>query len=84
MGNRNHRARRLSAEEFIRIWQTAETVEQVAEVTGAHYTAVLGRARAYRERGVQLRELPRIGRQRRGNDWAALRALASDLGGGSE
>jgi len=83
--NRNHRAKRLSADEFIRIWQAAETVEQVAEETGAHYTAVLSRARRYRERGVQLRELQRSVRPHNyGNDWDALRALAVELRPGSE
>lgn len=71
------RAKRIEAEEFIRVWQGAENVEQVAERTGLYHAVCVTRARSYRARGVPLREL-RKGNQRR-RDWAALRALAEQL-----
>lgn len=65
--------KRLTAEDFIRIWQAADSVEQVSEQTGMWISACSSRSRTYRERGVMLRELPR--RRVRRNDWAGLPAL---------
>lgn len=77
MGNHNRNAKRLTAEEFVRIWQAADSVDQVAEQTGLYHAACATRARSYRERGVPLRELPK--RRTLRNDWDALRALAVEL-----
>ena len=76
------RNRSLTAEEFVRIWQAADSIEQVAEQTGMHHSVCATRARSYRERGVLLQELPR--RRQLRNDWDALRDLAVQLRPGSE
>jgi hypothetical protein len=82
VSKQNWKRSRVTAEEFVRIWQGADSVEQVSEQTGLYHGACVTRARSYRERGVPLQELPK--RRTLRNDWKALRELAVELRPGSE
>lgn len=66
----------ISAEEFIRIWQTSESREEVIRRTGMTSTTVSHRVKSYRARGVPLKIFKLRGCYK---DWDALRDLARSL-----
>lgn len=49
----------LSAEEFIKAWQTSKNLKEVVEKTNASRDALRNRASLYRKRGVPLRRFKR-------------------------
>ncbi len=67
----------VTAEEFIRTWQTAGSVQEVAEKCGMTENRVRNRASWYRSYGIPLKKFPRGVRKRL--DYSALAALAKSL-----
>ena len=49
---------KVRASEFVRIWQTSQTVEEVASKTGVGRDACYQRALKYRQNNVPLKKLP--------------------------
>ena len=73
------RAPKVAAAEFIEIYQTSESVAEVAERTGLATHTVSQRASLYRKKhGIALKQMPNAGSGAR-NDWDELRALAARL-----
>ena len=70
----------VTAEEFVRIWQAAKTVGEVASRTGMKTTSAYSKAYAFRKEGVPLKTFRRKGPI----DFVALRALAESLTTNSE
>jgi hypothetical protein len=68
-----HTTQKVSPEEFVRIWQESDTIDQVAARTGYRRNAAKQRASNYRVRGVPLKQMP-LGHPPL--DYAALAALA--------
>lgn len=74
----------LSAEDFIRMWQSCVTVDEVvaavAKKTGVKTTNqnMRQRARGYRMKGVALKDMPRASGGPH-QDWKALSELAKSL-----
>ena len=66
----------VTAEEFIRAWQTSESVDEVAEKIKQDRQNIFSRAHFYRKNGVVLKSM-KTGRPK--NDWKALRELAESL-----
>ena len=64
---------RVSAEEFVRAWQTSNSMVEVAEKTGMSIVAVSSRVAMYRRKGVPLKPY-RI----RKIDWEALASYAAE------
>lgn len=48
----------VTPEDFVRAWQTAKSVEDVAAILGCTVNAASQRARQYRRQGVKLRRMP--------------------------
>ncbi len=73
----NGKPARLSAEEFVRLYQAAESYDELSATTGMLKTTLYTRAQQYRRNGVPLKRIP----SRRGPraDWAALAKLAAEL-----
>ena len=46
----------VSAEEFVRGWQTAESISDAAKTLGLTYQTVANRATKYRQKGVRLKK----------------------------
>lgn len=65
---------RLAPEEFIRIWQQARSLSEVAEKVGKPRSVCYSRARYYRSHGVPLQPL-----SKRIDAWPKLIALAESL-----
>lgn len=66
---------RIPHEEFVRAWQHAETLEEVAQEFGITPKLAGIRAACMRKKGVPLKQMaakPRV-------DWARLAALAEEL-----
>ena len=70
---------RISAEKFIEIWQTSNSVEEVATQTGLSRSTCSGRAVRFRKNKVPLKMFPRTGRPQK--DWSALAELARSFEG---
>lgn len=51
----------VDAETFVRTWQNAETVADVARDLGITAQSATARAAAYRKRGVNLKRFPKRG-----------------------
>ena len=66
---------KITAEEFVRIWQQAGSLDEVAQKVGSSREACYSRARYYRSRSVPLKPLDR----RRVFVWPKLIALAESL-----
>jgi hypothetical protein len=49
----------VSQEEFVRVWQDAQSVDEVCERLKMRYGIVLARVSNYRRRGVRLKKMPR-------------------------
>jgi len=69
--------RPVSAEEFVRKWQTSRSAGEVAEKTGMDVRAARQRAALYRKKGVPLQRF--AGGRFEAPDWQALKALAEEL-----
>lgn len=67
----------VSAEEFVRAWQAAEDLEQVARKTGLRVETVRARGYRFRKHGVPLKAF--AGKGRPATDWKALKKLATEL-----
>lgn len=67
-----------SWEDFIRIWQSSTSTEEVAKRTGLSPDICKQRAYRLREQGAPLRRMPRIQPKNR-IDWDSLVKLATDL-----
>lgn len=48
----------VSAEEFVRIWQSASSVREVSEKTGMKMKAIYVRSSTYRGLGIMLKHMP--------------------------
>jgi hypothetical protein len=68
----------VSAEDFIRTWQTSESAEEVAEKLKMPVAIVHARASSYRSVGVKLKRMKR----KAGLDVAGLNALIEALAAG--
>lgn len=68
----------VTAEDFVRIWQTADSIHDVVKKTNQTIESVRGRAAKFRKKGVPLKSLA-MGNQGRPNDYAALAELAKSL-----
>jgi len=70
--------KRLSASEFVTVWQTSSSVAEVMRRTGLTRAAASTRASSYRRKGVPMKTMygtpsPKV-------DWKGLAALAKALG----
>lgn len=70
----------VSAEDFVRVWQTSSSTAEVASRTGMTRQAVTVRAHSYRQKGVKLKRFPPPGS--RSVNVAMLNALAESLAKG--
>jgi hypothetical protein len=76
---KKERATPVPAAQFIEIYQTSESVAEVAERTGLATHTVSQRASMYRTKHkIALKQMPNAGTGAR-NDWDELRALAARL-----
>lgn len=66
---------KTSPEEFVRIWQQAESLEEVTQKTGYSNPAASARAGGYRRKGVALK---RFSNARFGLDWKLLAKIAKE------
>lgn len=64
----------VSTEEFIRIWQTSTSIDEVVEKTGMKRKSVPSRAVRLRRRGVMLKYMQKPHEQ----DWEYLARLAKE------
>lgn len=70
--------KRISADEFIRIWQIADSIPDVMKKTGLPKATVNARAYNYRKKGVPLKKM--TGRRgAAGYNWKDLAELARRL-----
>jgi hypothetical protein len=70
----------ISPEDFVRAWQTAESMEAFTEATGIESRAGTSRAVIYRKKGIPLKKFPRGGNTGRPSlDVKALAELAVSL-----
>ena len=69
----------VTPEEFVKTWQTSNSVREVASKTGMTEGAVRGRECMYRKYGVSLKHFPK---KQRSNfvDWKKIDDLAKELG----
>lgn len=65
----------VKAEEFVKVWQGAETIEDVAKKFDAEPNVVGSRASKYRKLGIELKYFPRTPRL----DVEALKKLAKSI-----
>ena len=76
---KKERATPVPTAQFIEIYQTSESVAEVAERTGLATHTVSQRASMYRTKhNIALKQMPNAGAGAR-NDWDELRALAARL-----
>jgi hypothetical protein len=71
MGRRS----KVSPKEFIKVWQTSHSLDEVIAKIGVDKKVVRSRAIYYREKGVPLKKL--VGPYK--NDWEALAEYAAEL-----
>lgn len=69
----------ITAEEFIRVWQNAETMKQVTDTLGITQGYASSRASRFRKAGVPLKYFSRASI---GYNWDDLAMLAEQLGEG--
>jgi transposase-like protein len=72
--------RRTNAEQFVRIWQRAESILEVSMTTGADIATCRQRASHYRAKGVPLKKFA----QSRAFDWGRLAKIAEECANGEE
>jgi hypothetical protein len=66
----------LTAEEFVKIWQSCASPKEIEIKLGCKYECAYQRARAYRKRGVNLK---RFQRTNKGIDWEMPGAYADNI-----
>ena len=66
---------KLSPKEFIQIWQSSQTLDEVVERTGMFKTSVNSRAYGYRRKGVPLKKF-KATRGVSEYDWGSLAEYA--------
>jgi hypothetical protein len=71
------RQKTVRPEEFVRAWQQATNLNEVAELTGLRLESVRARGFRFRKKGVPLKKFASQGRP--ATDWVALRRLAEEL-----
>ena len=72
-----NKTKQVSAEEFVRIWQTSTSVKEVCEKTGNTESSVRARADKYKnEKGIPLK---RFANKTRTIEVEALKKLAQEL-----
>ncbi len=59
MRKRKRKQYGLTAEDFIRLWNTSGTTAQAVERLGMPYHVALARVSKYRKRGIRLKKMPR-------------------------
>jgi hypothetical protein len=69
---------RISAEEFVKAWQTSNSLMEVSEITGMIAAYANSRACRYRKNGVALKKFPRA----KNVDWKGLADLAKSCAKG--
>ena len=73
---------RIDPREFVSVWQSAQSVREVAERLGKEYATVVATARRLREHGVNLRTIEQ--RNQSDKDYKSLAQLADELEGGEQ
>lgn len=68
------RARQVTAEMFVRVWQESDSPQEVADKLGMEYKSVVSRACNLRKHNVPLKNMAKHG----GLDWDALAKIASE------
>ena len=68
-------------EQFVRAWQTAATADDAAKLLGVSINGLTGRAKKYRERGINLKKFPPKQRVALPVDVDAMNALIVSLNG---
>ena len=68
-------SKKIGPEEFIKVWQTSDSLADVATKTGLANNSVRSRGIYYRKKGVPLKKL--AGPYR--NDWKALAEYAAEF-----
>ncbi len=69
----------ISAEEFVRLWQTSESLQACADAAGLSMQQCRCRAGSYRKKGVPLRRWRTGSCGHKKIDWNALIQLALTL-----
>jgi len=74
------RADRVSAEEFVKTWQKAKSIDDVVTAFGGKAASYRSRAISFRKKGIPMKRFPS---EQRGAplDIEGLAALAKSLGG---
>ena len=72
---RKSRRPNISAEEFIKVWQTSSSLAEVCERLGRPPVHMSARASQYRRKGIALKSFGRGGPV----DWDAMAAFAASL-----
>jgi hypothetical protein len=67
----------VTPEDFITVWQTSDSAQQVSDKLKMPKAIVLARASTYRQSGIRLKKMKR--RNRRALDVAALNRLIDEL-----
>lgn len=72
----------IKADEFVRAWQTSDSIQQAADKVGRNKMWMSSTASRFRRKGIPLKKMPNIGNSR-GNghalDIAGLAKLATSL-----
>jgi len=77
-GQKRKRAPSVRAMDFIRIYNSSASVDEVVEKTGLARHTVMQRASEYRRKhGIKMRRFPQSAPER--NDWAELAAFAESV-----
>lgn len=48
---------KATPEDFVRAWQTSDSIKSVMEITGLSYTSVSRRVSDYRKKGINLKKM---------------------------
>ncbi len=72
----------LTAEEFVRLWQSCSSVKEVAEKSGVTYNSVTSRASHLRKKGVKLKIMAHTGRPKQKIEVDKLNAIIESLTNG--
>jgi hypothetical protein len=65
----------VSPEDFVKVWQKANSRKEVATALGMKYNAVVSREKTYRKAGIPLKEINNKANRGRRIDVASLSAL---------
>lgn len=70
---------KISPEQFIYIWQTSESVDEVQQKTGLTVEVIYSRSTSYRREGVPLKKFQRRSAKTNKRNWGALASYAESL-----